>query len=209
MSQNDWFAWHSPYDEPGSYLSRRLALVNKRLTGALDGCAPGRIRVISMCAGQGRDILGVMASHPRAGDIAARLVEADPRNAAVAREGAAPFPGVEVVEGDAGRTDAYAGAVPADIVLACGVFGNISDDDIRGTVAALPALCAPGTTVIWTRHRREPDVTPRVRGWFRDAGFAEEGFDTSPDTFMAVGSHRLTGENRPFEAGQRLFRFMR
>jgi hypothetical protein len=208
MSRNDWFEWHSPYDDPGSYLSRRLAMVNKRLTEALDRCGPGRIRAISMCAGQGRDILGVMATHPRAGDIGARLVEADPRNAAAARKAAGPFAGVEVVEGDAGCTDAYAGAVPADIVLACGVFGNISDDDIRGTVAALPGLCAPGATAIWTRHRRDPDVTPRVRDWFRDAGFAEEGFDTSPDTFMAVGTHRLTGETLPFRAGQELFQFM-
>ncbi|HEY1700924.1 MAG TPA: class I SAM-dependent methyltransferase [Trebonia sp.] len=208
MSRNDWFEWHSPYDDPGSYLSRRLAMVNKRLAEALDRCGPGRIRAISMCAGQCRDILGVMATHPRAGDIEARLVEADPRNAAVARKNAAPFAGVEVVEGDAGCTDAYAGAVPADIVLACGVFGNISDDDIRGTVAALPGLCAPGATAIWTRHRREPDITPRVRDWFRDAGFAEEGFDISQDAFMAVGSHRLTGETLPCRAGQELFQFL-
>jgi hypothetical protein len=161
-----------------------------------------------MCAGQGRDILGVLARHPRAGDIVARLVESDPRNAAVARRSAAPFAGVEVVEADAGCTDAYAGAVPADIVLACGVFGNISRDDIHLTIAALPGLCAPGAAVIWTRHRREPDLTPQVRNWFGSAGFAEEAFDVSADTFMAVGSHRLTGEALPFLTGQHLFRFI-
>jgi hypothetical protein len=207
MSQNDWFAWHSPYDDPGSLLSRRLAMVRARLAEALDRSSPGRVRVVSMCAGQGHDILGVLAPHPRGGDVVARLVESDPRNAALARQGAAPFAGVEVVEGDAGRTDAYAGAVPADIVLACGVFGNISGDDIHRTVAALPSLCAPGAVVIWTRHRLEPDITPQVRDWFRSAGFSEEAFGLSDDTLMAVGAHRLTGEPLPFQAGQHLFRF--
>jgi hypothetical protein len=207
MSQQDWFAWHSPYGDPDSWLSRRLAAVQARLAEALDGCRPGRIQVISMCAGQGRDILGVLARHPRAGDVAARLVEADPRNADLARQAAAPFGGVEVAEGDAGCTDAYAGVVPADIVLACGVFGNLTDGDIQQTVAALPSLCAPGAVVIWTRHRAEPDITPRLRDWFRAAGFAEEAFGVSGDGFMAVGAHRLTGQVLPFRAGQHLFRF--
>jgi hypothetical protein len=209
MSRNDWFAWHSLYDDPGSFLSRRLATVRSRLAEALDGCRPGRVRVVSMCAGQGHDIVGVLARHPRAGDVAARLVESDPRNAALARQGASPYAAVEVVEADAGCTDAYAGAVPADIVLACGVFGNVSDDDIQRTVAAFPSLCAPGAAVIWTRHRLEPDVTPRMRDWFHSAGFAEEAFGVSDDTFMAVGSHRLTGQALPFRAGQYLFRFKR
>jgi hypothetical protein len=207
MSQNDWFAWHSPYDDPGSPLTRRLAMVQACLAEALDRCRPGRVQVVSMCAGQGHDILGILARHPRAGDVVARLVESDPRNTAVARQGAAPFAGVEVVEADAGCSDAYAGAVPADIVLACGVFGNISDDDIHRTVAAFPTLCAPGAAVIWTRHRLEPDVTPRMRGWFHSAGFAEEAFGVSDDALMAVGSHRLTGEALPFQAGRYLFRF--
>ena len=34
---------------------------------------------------------------------------------------------VEVLVADAGRTDSYAGRVPAEVVLVCGVFGNISD----------------------------------------------------------------------------------
>jgi hypothetical protein len=160
-----------------------------------------------MCAGQGRDILGVLARHPRADDVVARLVESDPRNAALARQGAFPFPGVEAVEADAGCTDAYAGALPADIVLTCGVFGNISGDDVQRTVAAFPRLCAPGAVVIWTRHRAEPDLTPQVRDWFRSAGFAEQSFGVSEDRFMAVGSHRLTGKALPFRSGQVLYRF--
>ena len=79
---------------------------------------------------------------------------------------AAP-PGVEILCGDAALTMSYAGAVPAEIVLANGVFGNISDADIQHTIKVLPSLCAPDAAVLWTRHRRPPDVTPQIRAWLR------------------------------------------
>jgi hypothetical protein len=90
----------------------------------------------------------------------------------------------------------------------CGIFGNITDSDIQATVAALPSLCAPGALVLWTRHRRPPDLTPAIRSWFTEAGFREEAFDISQDGFMSVGAHRLTGEPVALTPGQRLFTFV-
>jgi hypothetical protein len=118
------------------------------------------------------------------------------------------LPGVEVVRADAGTTDAYRGAVPAHIILACGVFGNITDDHIVTTVARLPGLCAPGATVIWTRHRRPPDLTPDLRHWFEQAGFVEVGFDAPQRLFIGVGVHRLDAAPEPFEPGRHLFDFV-
>ena len=65
--------------------------------------------------------------------------------------------------GDAGATAACAGAAPADLLLLCGIFGNVSDGDIAWTIAAVPSMLTAGGTVIWTRHTGEPDLTPRVR----------------------------------------------
>lgn len=92
-------------------------------------------------------------------------------------------------------------------MVACCIFGNITDSDIQATVAALPSLCAPGALVVWTRHRGAPDLTPAIRSWFGEAGFREEAFDTSPDGFMSVGAHRLTGESAALAVGRRLFTF--
>jgi hypothetical protein len=185
-------------------------MVQARLRDALDRYPNGTVRVISMCAGQGRDLLGVLCEHPRRADVVARLVELDERNVDVARNAAADLHliGVDVVQADAGTTAAYVGAVPADIVLACGVFGNISDDDIARTVAALPTLCAPGATVIWTRHRRPPDLTPSIRAWFEEAGFTEVAFDGPTDTVFGVGVHRLVADPRPPAHHRRLFTFV-
>ena len=36
-------------------------------------------------------------------------------------------PSVEIVCADAGGSNAYEGAVPANLLLCCGVFGNVSD----------------------------------------------------------------------------------
>jgi hypothetical protein len=209
VAQRDWVAWHRDYDDPDSLLARRGALVQGHLRAELDRAPEGDIRLISLCAGQGRDVIGALTGHPRRDDVHARLVEWDERNVAHARQAAraAGLHGVEVLRADAGTTDACVGAVPARIVVVCGIFGNITDDDIRATVAALPSLCAPGALALWTRHRGRPDRTPAIRSWFGEAGFREEAFDTSPDGFMAVGAHRLTGRPTAFTPGRRLFTF--
>ena len=209
MARRDWVEWHRDYDDPGSLLSRRGELVQGHLRAELDRAPAGDVRLVSLCAGQGRDVIGALTGHPRRDEVRARLVELDERNVALARRAAqtAGLAGVEVLQGDAGVTDACAGGVPARVVVACGIFGNISDSDIRVTVAALPSLCAPDALVLWTRHRVPPDLTPAIRSWFREAGFREEAFDTSDDGFMSVGAHRLMGEPAALALGQRLFTF--
>jgi hypothetical protein len=205
---SEWVEWHKGY-EAGLPLEQRLGVVQGLIRQALDACAPGEIHVISMCAGDGRDLLGVLPSHERGGDVRARLVELDPELAGRALMRAADAsPAVEVVTGDASLTTAYAGAVPADIVLACGIFGNLTDDDIHNTVATLPTLCAPNATVIWTRGTFAPDLTPAIRVWFMEAGFAELDFIAIPKTTVGVGANRLTSPPQPFKPDVRLFAFL-
>ncbi|MGD1056920.1 MAG: class I SAM-dependent methyltransferase family protein [Solirubrobacteraceae bacterium] len=204
----DWRAWHEGYEDPNSELGRRLALVQSQLRAALDQAQPGPIRAISVCAGQGHDIIGVLADHPRREDVSARLVELDEQNVQLARAaaGAMGLDAVEVVAGDASLTDAYAGAVPADVILICGVFGNVAADDIANTIAHLSQLCAPEATVIWTRHRRAPDLVPRIRETFEHAGFGEIAFADAPP--FGVGTNRLLGAPQPLQPGVKMFNFV-
>src|SRR6202046_5754822 len=210
MAQRDWVEWHRDYDDPGSLLSRRGELVQGHLHAELERAPAGDVRLISLCAGQGRDVIGALTGHPRRDDVRARLIELDERNVALAQQAAqaAGLDGVEVLQADAGITDACAGAVPAQIVMVCGISGNITVSDIQATAAALPSLCAPSALVLWTRHRAPPDLTPAIRSWLRETGFREEAFDASQDGFMSVGAHRLTGEPAALIPGQRLFTFV-
>ncbi|MFF7281399.1 class I SAM-dependent methyltransferase family protein [Streptomyces griseorubiginosus] len=205
----DWQKWHDRYDAPESPLARRLRTVQDRVRAALDAAPPGPLRVVSLCAGQGRDLLGVLPTHPRREDVRARLVELDPANVAEAKRTAAAvgLPGVEVVAGDAALLDHYADLVPADLVLLCGVFGNITDGDIERTVEACTQLCAPGARVIWTRHRKAPDQVPRICEWFETRGFVREWL-TPQDHIQSVTVHRFTATPAPLQRGTRVFDFV-
>lgn len=208
MARPDWLAWHEQYRDPTSGPAQRLPVVQRFIRRVLDE-GDGQLRAVSLCAGDGRDLLGVLAEHPRGATVRARLVELEPGLAETARVTAAEhgLGGIEVVCGDAALTDAYIGAVPADLVLVCGVFGNVSDADVERTVNALPELCAPRAVVVWTRHRRDPDLTPAIRAWFGEAGFDECGFEASPSWSWAVGMQRLRGAPRALRPGVRLFTF--
>lgn len=93
--------------------------------------------------------------------------------------------------------------------MLCGIFGNISQEDIKATVDAVPALVAPGGVVVWTRGGFDPDLRPHIRQWFLDAGLTEVAFDGDPEPF-GVGVARFpdsaeaTGSVPP-----RLFTFVR
>ena len=206
--QRDWVAWHTDYDQPDSTLAHRLAAVRERIKVALDEAPPGPLRAVSLCAGQGRDLIGALATHPRRGDVTARLVELDGHNAAIARSSAADagLDKLEVVTGDAALPSQYAGFVPAYLVLMCGLFGNMTDADVKRTVGYATQLCARGGTVVWTRGRWEPDLVPSVCEWFGERGF-ELLWVSEPDVGYGVGAHRLTVDPSPLDPGTHLFRF--
>ena len=213
--EKDWVRWHRDYDQPGSSLARRLKVVQHELDCALSAAQPdgGELQLISMCAGDGRDVLPVLVARD-APVVRALLVELDVGLADRARATAAQLglPSVEVVTADAGCADVYVDVAPAHVVLACGVFGNISLDDTRRTVAALPSLLAPGGVVIWTRGRGEDDIDPiqRIRELFAERGYTEVSYAAPHDARFRVGSHRLASplaDLRPLSNGLRMFTF--
>ena len=148
--------------------------------------------------------------HDRA-RVSGALIELDSTNAAIARDWIARI-GVafDIVEADAGTTDAYAGLVPADLVLLSGIMGNISAEDIERLIHVSRQFCAPGATVLWTRGAQELDLGQNIRRWFSEAGYAEiacqEGIE---GTGMRVGVEQFTGAPEPLRPGEPVFTFYR
>jgi hypothetical protein len=215
----DWHVWHQQYDDPASSLSRRLEVVRHEVGRALSWLETEGVehpRVVSLCAGDGRDLLPVLASDHRT--ATATLVELDPTLARRARSEAEllGLDQVEVRTADAGLTASYRGAVPADLLLACGVFGNVTDEDVARTVAALPQLLAANALVIWTRGTNVPhdptaatgDPSEQVRATFLEAGFCEVAFVQPEDAPYRVGVARFTGTPRPWSPDLRMFTFV-
>src|ERR1700750_902031 len=121
----DWLAWHAAYDDPSSALSARLRCVRSHLSDAVDRAPAGRVMLVSLCAGQGHDVFGVIPDHPRRDDVHAVLVESDPRNVVLARRAAAGqrLPGLEVRQADAGLVADFVDVLPADALPLGGIFG--------------------------------------------------------------------------------------
>lgn len=205
----DWDAWHDHYANPASTLSERLRLVQQRISEWLD-TNPGSVTILSSCSGDGRDLLEVLAARDDASRVAATLIDADAANVerAQRRIDRLNLNSVDVHCADAGESDAYFGTVPADLVMLCGIFGNLAEEDVARTIAAVPQLCSRNATVIWTRSRSGPDPIPGIRECFRRHGFTEEHFDAPEDSIYTVGVHRFGGTPMPLVPGQRLFTFM-
>ncbi len=212
----DYIAWHRGYDDPDSGLSWRLRTVQDWLRRVLDErhgpVSPQESRsIISVCAGEGRDVIGVLSDREDVDRVSATLVELQPQIADTARSAAAAarLSRVEVRQTDAGHTDAYAGVPPADIVLLVGIFGNISIDDLRRTITWSPQLCAPGATLLWSRDRDRGDLNPQIRAWFADAGFAELDYaELDRDSMPALGAVSYVGGSAGEAIEGRLFTFV-
>lgn len=205
---SDWGAWHRLYDDPDSVQSRRLVVVRRRIGEALDVLGGSARRVLSLCSGDGRDLLPELAARPRLAPQVV-LVEQDSELAARAQAGAvaAGFDGVDVRRADAALRDSFADVVPVDLLLLCGIFGNVPGADIRRTLRAVPAMLAPGGFVVWTRGRCDGvDLRPTVRRWVVEAGLEEVAYDGEPELY-GVGVARLSSPRVDAELPERLFTF--
>lgn len=202
-----WYQWHSTYDDLESADTDRLAVVQEVLDSALTAAPAGTLTVISVCAGQARDLLPVLINHPRGSDVSALLVEQDPLNASFLHGalGSTDLENVDLLIGDAGDVDVYRNTAPADVVLLGGVFANIDSDDAERTIAALPALCRPGGVVVWSTYGSRLGTADDVVGLLEDGQFQRQHLVRDPR--FVVASHRYMGLPQEYPSAQRLFSF--
>jgi hypothetical protein len=207
----DWLVWYEGYETYGSELAQRLAVVRQLLDETVASVDQTSLRVLSICAGDGRDVLPVLARWRERKEIHGWLIELEPELAKRARlyARAQELGHVDVVCADAASPVNLLGAIPADLILLCGVFGNVSDGDVRQLVESLPSMCASAANVVWTRHRRHPDLTPTIREWFATVGFAERAFRSPGTARFSVARHQMVVPPRRQPLRDPLFTFLR
>ncbi|MDN5274961.1 MAG: hypothetical protein JWP06_862 [Candidatus Saccharibacteria bacterium] len=209
----DWVKWHTHYDATDSSLKQRLALVQDAIRQSLpEKPATEGYTILDICAGDGRDLIEVLETYKYKDSIRGCAIELDSQLANEAKDRAriARLPdNLKIIQGDASSTNTYKDNIPADLVLVCGVFGNISDDDVIKTVQNLPKFCTQGTRVIWTRNRRAPDHTHMIRALFRDNGFDETGFLSTDDGAYGVGVHTFNTSTPDIGDDVTMFSFIR
>jgi hypothetical protein len=215
----DWHKWHNAYDQNPA-LKKRLALVRKHLSRCLDRSAPGEVRIIGVCAGDGRDVLQTLADHKRFADARVRLVELDP-NLVADGEDACQALGlsnsVQFVNGDATDSGSYRAVAPANIVLMCGMLGLVDLPELPNVVRAMQALCAHKGHVVWTRRLDWRDgvrQTKLLQELMAKAGFRRAAlnvtsfgvlFSKTPGPSFTVGTHRYEDEPVALPESGRLF----
>ncbi len=215
----DWHTWHNRYENSPA-LKKRLVLVREHLSECLGRSPSGEIRIIGVCAGDGRDVLGTLADHKRRSDARARLVERDPDLVADGRNASEALGlsrHVEFVNGDATNPGCYRAAAPANIVMMCGMLGLVGHSELSNVVRAMQALCGRNGYVIWTRRLDWRDgvrQTKALRKLMAEAGFRQTRlnvtsfgalFSMAPKSSFAVGTHRYDGDSVALPEGGRLF----
>ncbi len=209
----DWTHWYRHYDVAPSFQAR-LRIVREQIDAALRQCPAGPVTVVSVCAGDGRDVIGALAGHPRTPDVTAWMLDTHAESLARGRQAAAQA-GLErqvrFLDADAARAASYVGIVPADLVLMSGFLGHLPRANISALIEALPMFCKTGGGLIWNRHlvlNGGGEQVPAIRAMLHQAGFQELHFETTDPDGFAVGRARFTGRTIPLDATRILFHFM-
>jgi hypothetical protein len=212
MGLGVWNSWPDQAYQSDRY-QRRLSAVQEHLAECLDNAPRGSVRVVSICAGDGRDVIGVLGSHRRRQDVAAWLVETSRQSVAsgvrqAARAGLENT--VHFLNVDATVFETYNNIAPSDILLLCGVWGHVPSGERGQLVRAMTALSKPGGTLIWTRGvSRGLGRLHEVQSLFTVSGWAAARVTLTSDKKWAVVTHRHDGRPQELPASGRLFHFQR
>ncbi len=205
-----WNLWPDSAYKKQPY-QHRLSTVQEHLAKCLDAAPVGSLRIISICAGDGRDVIGVLESHRRRSDVSACLLEQNPQSVAagVCRSTTAGLENtVAFLNVDATAYATYKNLAPADIVLLCGVWGHVPADERGQLVQAVASLCNPGGTVIWTRGVAKGMIRLRqIQIHFAAPAWDQVRLSLTRDNNWAVVTHRYCGPTGKLPASGRIFNF--
>ena len=208
--RNTWSNWPGiAYTRVG--YQQRLAAVARHLSESLDLTPAGPVRIASICAGDGRDVVGVVKSHPRRNDVRAWLVELDGNSVAtgvahVRRAGLEHT--VNFLHADATSFVTYRNIAPADVLLVCGVWGHVPPEERTSLVHACGVLSKPGGVVIWTRGVRHGTARlEAIRERFAGPAWEEVRVTITPDAKWAVATYRNVGPASAMPTSGQIFHF--
>ena len=207
----EWNDWHDAYQDTTSELAGRMMAVRQHVAAIVADAPAGPVTVLSICGGQGRELIGALEDHPRKTDVRGRLVELDGDNTAFAARWSAEvgLTGLEIVTGDASLSAAYEGLAPIDLVVISGVFGHLSNDDRLHLIDFTRQLCHAGTGVVWTSHQSHDGPAEWLRRAFREREFEELEHAVVPgdDFQLTVTRSVYTGTQQPFDPHEKIFTF--
>jgi hypothetical protein len=209
----DWAKWHDNY-KVSPALKERLSIVRKHLSKCCISLPKGSIKIISICSGDGRDLLGLMEYHPRKQDVSALLVENNEELVDTGRKSiheAGFETQLKLVLSDATLFSTYDNYCPANIVLFSGVFGNVRVEETPNIIRNLRSLCNTDSYIIWTRHCRVNNGLKHIefiRNQFTENDFEETYYEQTADGTFIIGTNKFCGNKIDLSAETKLFDFV-
>ncbi len=207
-----WSGWPEKAYQREGY-QQRLQAVEEHLGECLDEAPAGPVRILSMCAGDGRDVIGAVRSHRRRKDIAAWLVELNSQSVELGK-GYSVNAGLDrtlkFINADATIYSTYRSIGPADIVLVCGVWGHVPAHEKTLLVRAISTLCKPGGAVIWTRGTSKGIGRVReIEALFAGSWWEKERVTYTADAAWAIATYRYRGPAHELPAVGQIFHFQK
>lgn len=207
-----WSNWPAMSYQRTSY-RKRLRVVQDHIAECLDRAERGPVRVVSICAGDGRDVVGVLETHERREDVSAWLVELDPKSVEAgiaARDATNLKKQVTFVLGDATDFATFKNILRCDIVVVCGVWGHVPPEERLRLVQALGKFCKPGGFVVWSRRMDRGQFRfADVQSLFESNSFERVNESVTSDGKWAVCTHRYIGTTADVPTSGRIFNFKR
>jgi hypothetical protein len=210
LRSGKWSGWPQVAYRRENY-QQRLRVVKVHLAECLNDAAQGPLRLVSLCAGDGRDVIDVLQSNRRRNDVGAWLVELNGQSIA---DGALHMKAsgleklVNFIHADATDYLTYQTLVPCDIILLCGVWGHVPVNERALLVRALASFSKPGGSLIWTRGiSRGMDRLNEIQSQFANSSWERVRLSFTPNDKWAISTHRYCGPSLELPASGRIFNF--
>nr|WP_253219607.1 class I SAM-dependent methyltransferase family protein [Pseudomonas chlororaphis] len=195
-------------------MQARLVEVSQQVADAINALESPRVQILSLCAGDGRDLLKVLLSGHTSKAVDATLIELDQVLVEQGRKAFAEHGLGDIVRfrcADATLFSSYRDLPKAELVMVCGVFGNVRGDHVERLIFSLKGFCRPDARVVWTRSLNEFDDGEAAADWIRRcfalAGFRESAFKRTSEGTFGVGSFIYEGEQECLPSTGQIFEF--
>jgi 2-polyprenyl-3-methyl-5-hydroxy-6-metoxy-1,4-benzoquinol methylase len=206
----NWSGWPELAYERPKY-RERLRVVQEQIAQCLDEAPHTPLRILSMCAGDGRDVIGVLQSDCQRREVEAYLLELNGQSvtAGIKRAKASGLENViRFIHADATAYSTYRDLAPFDIVLVCGVWGHVPAQDRAKLIRALASFCKPGASVIWTLKISQGEHRlAEVRTQFDTACWSPVRQVLTSDRKLAVCTYVYRGATLEVPANGQIFSF--
>ena len=164
----------------------------------------GPIRILSLCAGDGRDVFARAGGRDRRCGTRRRWSSSTTSSPTSPDDGS-PHDGIEVRHGDAGDWRGSSTFCPS--TCCCSAASSATSRSLTFARRSPPcprcSLQGHGDLDPWP-VRPDEDLRPTIRRWFADAGLSEVAFDGDPERFGVGVARKGTGPASTSPATTRL-----